>query len=626
MIVSKLIVRNYRCFGDSPAVIEFSPSGLTALLGANNVGKSTTLKILEILLGDRWPSGQFTEDDFHDNKLDKDIVLICQFQHPISIRLNEVSINACGVAIKAKHLSSGYGESSVDIEYRILESLRSIETCDFDSLDIATYRWSNGKRGDKPIFINQEIKNQLPIVIIIPLIKLASEQPTNKWSVLGKMLQKVENLFSNNEGLRNEFREKMKDAVGVLRSPKDFKKIEEDIKEFWNVMKPTNLSDTHLEFLDFEPWRYYRQFRLSITRNGEPVPIENLGEGVQRLAVIALYRSYLKRHGRNERAVLLIEEPESYLHPQARKTLFAVLRDALKADEEVEGQIVYTTHSENFVDCGRFDDVVIFAKGDSQVEAHHLVEGRLRDHAFALDAVGKNFIDSHIHYRFIETITQGLKEALFAHKVIIVEGPSEIELFRLLTNADDEQVAIVSAGGKSNIPSVYTFLTAFGIPCLVVMDRDSKNKSAEKNDVTNKCISNILSQVNAKVQDTTKIQISLEEIKSIPDGEIMVKDRLLVFSKDLEAVLSRNIPEYLKMFGLLKKAFDLPDESKPRYIQALGLAFNGEFNKSEELKAEIKKAETSLKDLASKLNAYINQKVSTPTLLKPKPDDSRAAA
>ncbi len=77
MFIDRLYIKNYRCFGDATTILEFSKTGLTALIGPNNVGKSTVLKILDILLGDRWPTGRFTEDDFHNNELEKDIVLAC---------------------------------------------------------------------------------------------------------------------------------------------------------------------------------------------------------------------------------------------------------------------------------------------------------------------------------------------------------------------------------------------------------------------------------------------------------------------------------------------------------------------------------------------------------------------
>lgn len=618
MFINRLYIRNYRCFGDSPTMIEFSKSGITALIGPNNVGKSTVLRILEILLGDKWPSGRFSEEDFHNNELNKEIILACTFTQKIQINIKgEYNLEIIGVVVRAKHIPTGYGESSIDVEFRLLESDMNIENLDFDSLDIATYRWKN-KTGesDSPIYIGQKIKNQLPVVITVPLIKLQSEQPTNKWGVLGRMLQKVENEFSKKPDKKQQFEEKIKEAVKILRID-DFSNIEKDIQTFWNKMKPTNLTGTELKFLDYEPWRYYRQFKLSIKHNGKDVPIETLGEGVQRLAIIALYRTYLKRHGRNERAILLIEEPESYLHPQARKNLFQVLKQAIKESEETEGQIIYTTHSENFIECGCFDDIVIFDRNDDCVEVRHVTEESLRNHTIALGQSEDKIVNQHIHYRLIETITQGLKEALFTHKAVIVEGPSEIELFRFFSTAEKEQIGIVSAGGKSNIPAIYTFLTAFGVPCLIATDKD------EAHDGDNTKIINILSQTYAEISDATKDTITIDDINKVEDGEIYFNRHLLVFGNNLETVLSKKVNNWTELLASIRNAFNLPtdkDKPGPRDIQALGLLYNSEYNfdDNDELATKLNEAKSQLQEISKTLNEFIHQSVNKPQLLNPK--------
>jgi len=620
MFINKLFIKNYRCFGETTTVIEFSKSGLTALIGPNNSGKSTILKILDLLLGDKYPSGRFSEDDFHNNELNKDIVLACTFTKEIYIEVKDYKIPIVGVVVRAKHIPTGYGESSIDVDYRLLESENDIENLDFENLDIATYRTKYG-RGDNPIYIGQEIKNQLPIVITVPLVKLQTEQPTNKWSVLGRILQKVENEFTRNRNRKRSFEEKIKEAVKILRIG-EFNEIEKYIQTFWNKMKPTNLTGTELKFLDYEPWRYYRQFKLSMRQNDKDVPVETLGEGVQRLAIIALYRTYLKKHGRNERAILLIEEPESYLHPQARKTLFRILRQAIKNEKDVEGQIIYTTHSENFIDCGSFDDIVIFSRKDNGVEVRHTDEEALKNHTMALGQPESEICDQHIHYRLIETISQGLKEALFTHKAVIVEGPSEIELFKFFSDAENEQIGIISAGGKSNIPAIYSFLTAFGVPCLIVIDRDGTDNDQEKNRKDNIKIVKALTQNNALTPDDTKVDISLDEIEKIEDGEIFLKGRLLVFGKNLEAVLSKKISNWSELLKLLRKTFNLPAQKSkpgPRDIQALGLSYNGEYNNTSELRKKVEELRPVLDKLREKLNEFIKQEiVDNPKLLEPK--------
>ena len=605
MFLKRLYIKHYRCFGDEPVCIDFSESGLTALIGPNNVGKSTILKALEILLGDKWPTSQFNEDDFFQNDFSKDILIAGEFAHTISVQVNDTTrADVIGAVVRVKHLSTGYGESSMDVEYRLLGTPPDIEAFEFNEMELVGY----GGRSDRPVYVSQIVRNQLPIVLTIPLIKLYSEQPTNKWGVLGKMLQKVEVLFAADATKKDEFEEKMGEAVGILRSPDEFKKIEDDIRGFWEEMKPNNLSGTDLTFLDYEPWRYYRQFKLAIKRHGKAVPVDTLGEGVQRLAIIALYRSYLRRHGRNQRAILLIEEPESYLHPQARKSLFRVLKEAIKEDSQAEGQIIYTTHSEDFIDCGDFNDIVVFSEKSGNVEARRLDAETLKSHTLALGFISEPVSDQHVFFRLVETISVGLKEALFAPRAVIVEGPSELELLRFMTDADKEQTAIVVAGGKGNIPPIYALLTAFGVPCLVMTDRDEERGGENKN------IISMLGQINAADPDSTKMDVDLADITAIPNGKIFTQGRLLIFGKDLETVLQAKIPDHVGINTKLKEVFKTGD-SKPKLIHALGLAHGGNCGSDADLEGKMATAKTSIEEISAFLKEYSNQEVDKPQIL-----------
>ena len=601
MFVSRLLLKNYRCFGPIPAVVEFSESGLTALIGPNNVGKSTVLKALEILLGDRWPSSAFNEDDFHLNNLREPIQLACSFTAPVTIDIYGQPTRVSGLLLTARHLETGYGESSVDTDFNLISEINDFENHDWEL--VTRYR-------GEPVRVSQAMKNALPVVVTVPLIKLGHEQPTNKWGVLGRMLQKVERRFGATAGADQEFKDKIKAAVDVLRRPEEFADLERDIRELWEATRPVNLGDTSLEFLDAEPWRYYRQFRLAIRKGDQDVPIDTLGEGVQRLAVIALYRAYLRRHGRNERAILLIEEPESYLHPQARRTLYRVLREAIAGVGEIEGQIIYTTHSEDFIDCGNFRDIAVFSCTGEVVSVRRVTPDQAVRHTLALNHYTATPRDPHIFFRLLETVTQGLKEALFAHRALIVEGPTDFELFGLLSAADRSQIAIVSAGTKSTVPAVHCLLTAFGVPCLVAIDGDVHN------DPDNRRIVESLTQCNAQWSDETKLEVTVADIESVGEGKLWTRGRLLVFARNVEGVLERHLADYTGLASTLARVSDFPQASKPRLMRALGLAYRGEYTDGEVLSA-IAREKEALDGLAQELNTFLSQRLERPELLNP---------
>lgn len=600
MVISRLYVQNFRCFGESPTVINFADTGLTAFVGSNNAGKSSALKAIEILLGDKWPVGQFTEDDFHKRDHSRTIVLACEFDESIQVPVSKGSADTIqieGLEVQVRYLSSGFGESATEVTTHLLSDISDF---DLGRWTVASY----GGRADRPMFVSQETRNLLPIAITIPLIKLHSEQPTNKWGVLGRMMQKVENAFSGDEDKQTRFKENIAEAVDVLREPEEFAELDRDVKEFWNQIRPQNLSGTALEFLDYDPWHYYRQFRLAITKNGEDVPLDSLGEGVQRLAVIALYRAYLKGHRRSQKAILLIEEPESYLHPQARSVVYNTLRKAIDGDD-IEGQIVYTTHSSDFLDCAYFEEIVLFSETANGSEARQVNHDQMKAQTSVLVGIAPgDQINPEIYYRLVESDSSGLKDALFGSKAVVVEGSTDSEFLKFVAQTEEKQIPVVRAGGKENIPAIYTFLTAFGVPTLICADRDNNGRG------TNDQLALLINQPEVNNLAPGETPINSADIDALPDGAASRFRNLNIFSADLEDYLETVIPEYASLRDQLRDTLNI-GPSKPKLMFSLGRAAQGQIpgiSLTDEQAAELAR-------LSESISQFLGQDLQRPSLI-----------
>lgn len=73
--------------------------------------------------------------------------------------------------------------------------------------------------------------------------------------------------------------------------------------------------------------------------DGTPTLLERKGDGVQSLVAISLMTGTLQETGADKDIILLLEEPESHLHPHAIHQLREVL-DSLREDN----QLIVTTH------------------------------------------------------------------------------------------------------------------------------------------------------------------------------------------------------------------------------------------------------------------------------------------
>ena len=83
MAIKSVYIRNFRSIGPDGLCLTFD-SNFTTLIGKNNVGKSTILAALNVVLGDRWPrDSMFTLEDFYQKNTENDIEILVQFVEPI---------------------------------------------------------------------------------------------------------------------------------------------------------------------------------------------------------------------------------------------------------------------------------------------------------------------------------------------------------------------------------------------------------------------------------------------------------------------------------------------------------------------------------------------------------------
>ena len=129
-------------------------------------------------------------------------------------------------------------------------------------------------------------------------------------------------------------------------------------------------------------------------------------------------------------ATVLIEEPEAHLHPQLQYGLIRYLR-RLVADR-LDIQVIVTTHSADLVAACDPEEVVIVRKG---IESHTLSR-RIADVPLQEKLKNELFQQTRLH------LDATRSAALFADRLLIVEGVTEASIFRLLGRAWAENDAM----------------------------------------------------------------------------------------------------------------------------------------------------------------------------------------
>jgi len=179
-------------------------------------------------------------------------------------------------------------------------------------------------------------------------------------------------------------------------------------------------------------------------------------------ALVSVVEACCREHLTGE--ILLVEEPELLLTPQAQRYLYRLLRRFAEGGN----QVLYSTRSVAFVDAAHHEEIV---RLDLRGGGRSL---RRTDPQALTDAERVRLAAEFDHER---------SEMFFAQAVVLVEGQTERLSLPFIFGAlghdpDAEGIAIVEVGGKSNLPLAARLLRQLEIPFLVVFDADRGVASA----------------------------------------------------------------------------------------------------------------------------------------------------
>jgi len=223
---------------------------------------------------------------------------------------------------------------------------------------------------------------------------------------------------------------------------------------------------------------------------------------------------------------IFIDEPELFLHPQAQRNFYKILR---KLAEENDIQIFYIAHSPYLISLENFDE--IFAVRKTKEKGTYIRNADVDK--FIKDLKIRMGIDSDeeklkLYYKnAFEQTADSLSslEAFFAKKVILVEGESETLILpyffeKIGFDYIKEKITIVKCGSKNELDRFHRLYSEFGIPCFVIFDGDRNKENEEEQKRINNEFFDVLRET---------------EIKNFPNGE--VRKNYLGFEYDFNCAL-----------------------------------------------------------------------------------------
>jgi len=480
MRISRLQIERFR----SIKSIDVPLPQVCALVGPNNAGKSNIMEAIRRVLGHEYGprAGTFTEEDVYRRDPDGTIEVCLTFDSPLEYRKLK-NVEPVGIeSLKFCWTRYKVGERKGQ---RRLE-----QTCHKQNGDVPTVQTTYGGRGQRPSFepivgIPADVRDQIPFIHIGIDRSLKEQLPGARWSLLRRIFEDINRDLNapdqqierpaNGGGTElvtrvDQFRALMAEAMGLLRT-KEFERIEAAIKK--HALEHLGLDDEDgaidLYFTPMETMDFYKSLDLMVREGDFAISATQMGGGMQNAIVLAVLRAFEETRKRG--AIILIEEPEMFLHPQMQRSLYAAIERL-----GVSNQVIYSTHSPNFVSIPDYRNVAIVRK-DLELGTQ-VSQSRLATTAQRLEKL-RQAIDSE----------RG--ELFFAKRVLVVEGDTEKLVIRAFAgkariDLDSAGGTVVQAGGKRNLLDFAELAISFGIPTGIIYDRESpaiadKKEEAEYN-------------------------------------------------------------------------------------------------------------------------------------------------
>jgi len=428
MYLSTLTIDSFRCIGPGveQMVVKFTPS-LTAIIGANDAGKTAIIDALRFALGTSDQDRQrLDESDFNGNR--KEITIVCHFENLTDRDLRTF----------AEYLT--YGEKLGDKPTLYLNWLAENSGVTRKGRPYYRIEVRSGKDAAGPV-ISQEARLLLQATYLRPLRDAEEALSAGRGSRLAQVLRQSALVKTGFHAHDPEIplKDQQLSILGIAKLVSDLLGTQKGVADTRGKINAT------LDELALRGDKLKSAIRVSGAMASDDARLRELlekldlqldgvgkmGLGSDNLLFMACELLLLAQEETGNK-LLLIEEPEAHLHAQRQLQVMK----SLQSRARTEGiQVIVTTHSPNLASAISLENLVIVRKR----QAFSLAVGETE-----LEGSDRGFLE-----RFLDVTKANL---FFAYGVLIVEGDAENVLLPTLArligrDLTEHGVSIVNVGG-----------------------------------------------------------------------------------------------------------------------------------------------------------------------------------
>lgn len=352
--------------------------------------------------------------------------------------------------------------------------------------------WHTEDELKNPGGIASNLATALPRVIYVPALKETEEEAntSKKNSAIRQIVQELFERRFEREAVMLRLRRAISDMSNLFRDDRknplvaniEFS-ISQKLKQLIDIQAQLFLKPDLLKEL-YSHLTSGTEFKLQDPRSKIATWPKHQGHGAQRALILCLLQVLADElanesevdalAGKRRPLILLIEEPEIYLHPEMCRKMRDTL---LQISKQKRAQVICTTHSPVFLDLADRHDGIVLLRTDMAQKFSYLQKTD--------DLFGTNSEDRQ-RLRMLLNFDPAVKEVFFAKRVCLVEGDTEVASMEAISSKliasgvidrdayllARRDVLMVNCRGKWTIPAFQYVLNAFGKEYVVVHDSD----------------------------------------------------------------------------------------------------------------------------------------------------------
>lgn len=329
MYISKIKLNNFRSFSGSHT-LDFK-QGINFFVGNNNSGKTTIFRSIEFLQSAKSDEGYITKGK------ESETVSV-----EITFSGDDIPQIVSEEGLK-KYQTYVFEENGTQ-NLRICRSSKEEEINQNGkkkNLGIKSVRTWNQEtqQFENPTGIDTTISALFDAQFVYSDLKNEDYQDFGKTKIVGKLINAITSNFQKSEPYKN-FCQAHEIAFGNGGLLNVLRNTQEKIQEVMSEQYGNTEVEFHFDLPEVE--NFFKNGNITLTDNGITTDVSQKGTGMQRALAMSLIQVYseVANTANSKQLLFFIDEPETFLHPQAQDKLISSFETISESS-----QVFITTHS-----------------------------------------------------------------------------------------------------------------------------------------------------------------------------------------------------------------------------------------------------------------------------------------